>query len=97
MCSGIAGFFGPQGEYLLFPPLTEIINLKKQIFIEFPVICLNIFFKHIRNKNMSKTTAKATLKHDCEGMKCQGTAKCSLSDFCFVLQDEITKAIHKKN
>ena len=55
MCSGIAGFFGPQGEYLLFPPLMEIINLKKkQIFVEFPVIRLNTFDKHvIRNKNMS--------------------------------------------
>lgn len=54
MCSGVAGFFGPQGEYLLFPPLMEIIILKKQIFIEFPVIRLNIFDKRvIRNKNMS--------------------------------------------
>jgi len=56
MCSGIAGFFGPQGEYLLFPPLMEIINLKKkkQIFVEFSVIRLNTFDKHvIRNKNMS--------------------------------------------
>lgn len=54
MCSGIAGFLGLQGEYLLFPPLPEIISLKKQIFIEFPVIRLKIFDKHvIRIKNMS--------------------------------------------